>query len=300
VHGYPGRFACAPTCRRAEAAIATRTNTGGSRTRPSLVDSAEQALRNWLAPGRHRTGDRLPPEHEVAVMLGISRGTLRTALQRLEESGEIVRRQGSGTFVGRVTVPTHLDERLDRLEPYSSLARRRGVELSAVALEIDERPVGREVGELLELDADTPVTTIFRVLVAAGRPVSVMLDITHPSIELPPVERLRRDLERGLMVLDVVTELGVPIAFARTRVMPRLLAPRDPVGKALQIARSTAVLELEELIYAGGGEPIAFSRDLFAPGALDVHIMRSVESRAPEPIVTAARGPARRRRRTTR
>ena len=51
-------------------------------------------------------------------MLGVSRGTLRSALQRLEESGEIVRRQGSGTFVGRMAVPTTFGERLERLEPY--------------------------------------------------------------------------------------------------------------------------------------------------------------------------------------
>src|SRR6187551_3558999 len=97
--------------------------------RPSLVDSAEQALRDWLAPGRHRTGDRLPPEHELGEMLGVSRGTLRTALQRLESSGEIVRRQGSGTFVADVPGGTALDEGLERLESYSSLARRRGVKL---------------------------------------------------------------------------------------------------------------------------------------------------------------------------
>ena len=97
----------------------------------SLVDSAEQALRNWLAGGRYRQGDRLPPEHEVAAMLGVSRGTLRSALQRLEESGEIVRRQGSGTFVGRIAVPSTLDERLERLEPYSSLAARRGLTLTS-------------------------------------------------------------------------------------------------------------------------------------------------------------------------
>ena len=54
---------------------------------PSLVDSAEEALHNWLAGGRYRQGDRLPPEHEVATMLGISRGTLRSALRRLEERG---------------------------------------------------------------------------------------------------------------------------------------------------------------------------------------------------------------------
>src|SRR6185312_17386673 len=88
---------------------------------PSLVDSAEQALHNWLAAGRYRQGDRLPPEHDLAAMLGVSRGTLRTALQRLEEGGEIVRRQGSGTFVGRVATPTAFVEGLERLEPYSML-----------------------------------------------------------------------------------------------------------------------------------------------------------------------------------
>ena len=65
--------------------------------KPSLVDIAEESLRTWLATGRHRPGERLPPEQELSGKLGISRGTLRTALQRLEESGEIVRRQGSGT-----------------------------------------------------------------------------------------------------------------------------------------------------------------------------------------------------------
>ncbi len=63
-------------------------------------------------------------------MLGVSRGTLRSALERLEESGEIVRRQGSGTFVGHLPGPSAFDERLERLEPYSSLATRRGFTLS--------------------------------------------------------------------------------------------------------------------------------------------------------------------------
>jgi hypothetical protein len=108
---------------------------------PSLVDSAEQALHNWLAAGRYRQGDRLPPEHEVAAMLGVSRGTLRSALQRLEESGEIIRRQGSGTFVGRVSVPT----RSTSAWSGSSRTRRwpRGAgDTASVDLRIRRRPVG--------------------------------------------------------------------------------------------------------------------------------------------------------------
>ena len=96
--------------------------------KPSLVDIAEDALRTWLATGRHRPGERLPPEQELSVHLGVSRGTLRTALRRLEESGEIVRRQGSGTFVGQASSWT-LDEGLEKLVSYSELARQRGVKL---------------------------------------------------------------------------------------------------------------------------------------------------------------------------
>ena len=123
--------------------------------RPSLVDVAEEALRTWLATGRHRPGERLPPEQELSAHLGVSRGTLRTALRRLEESGEIVRRQGSGTYVGRATSTT-LDEGLEKLVSYSELARRRGVTLELGELTIDERRLGPEDGELFGADPATP------------------------------------------------------------------------------------------------------------------------------------------------
>jgi GntR family transcriptional regulator len=217
-------------------------------------------------------------------MLGVSRGTLRSALQRLEESGEIVRRQGSGTFVGRVAVPTALDERLERLEPYSSLASRRGLTLSSVDLRIDRRAVGVEVGEALGLSPIAPALTVSRTLVADEAPVAVMFDVVHPSLALPDDGDLRDALQRGRMVLDVLIELGVPVTFARTRVIPSLLGPRERAGRLLGVNRTTAVLELEELIYAGRDERVAYSRDLFAPGGIDVMVMRSLESTRPAPV----------------
>jgi GntR family transcriptional regulator len=266
--------------------------------RPSLVDGAERALRNWLAPGRYRQGDRLPPEHEVAAMLGVSRGTLRSALQRLEESGEILRRQGSGTFVGRMAVPTAFGERLERLEPYSSVAQRRGVSLDAVDITMQRAAVRSEACEALGLEPDAHATVIDRTLVAGGTPVAVMYDVVHPSIELPE-PRLLRELRRGRMVLDVLIELGVPITFARTRVEPRLLSGRERSGKQLQIRGATACLELEELIFAGRDDRVAYSRDLFAPGGIEVMVMRSLDSPAPA-RVAADTGPGAERRRAGR
>jgi GntR family transcriptional regulator len=293
-----GREDLAPRWRRSAGSSESRAD----QRVPSLVDSAEEALHVWLAGGRYRQGDRLPPENEVATMLGVSRGTLRSALHRLEERGEIVRRQGSGTFVGRTTVPSALGERLERLEPYSSLAERRGLALSSADLSLERRAVGAEVGEALGLAPIAPVTTIARTLMADEAPVAVMFDVVHPKVSLPGDDALRAALERGQMVLDILIGLGVPVTFARTRVIPSLLSPRERAGKLLGVKRTTAVLELEELIYAGRDERVAYSRDLFAPGGLDVTVMRSLESTRPTPIAnfrgTRAGGSSRAARRT--
>jgi GntR family transcriptional regulator len=137
------------------------------------------------------------------------------------------------------------------------------------------------------------VTTVFRVLLADGSPAAVMFDVVPPTVQLPGTSRLERRLESGRMVLDILIDIGIAVAFARTRVMPCLITPRERVGKALGIRRTTAALELEEVIYAGGGDPVAYSRDLFAPGALDVHVMRSVDAIRPTPIVGSSRRRAR-------
>jgi GntR family transcriptional regulator len=255
----------------------------------SLVDGAEHAVRNWLAGGRYRQGDRLPPENEVAAMLGVSRGTLRSALERLEKSGEIVRRQGSGTFVGHLAGPSAFDERLERLEPYSSLAARRGLTLWSVDMNIERRPVGSEVGEALGLAPTAPAVSISRTLVADDAPVAVMFDVVHPSVALPSEEQLRAALERGEMVLDVLIDAGVPVTYARTQVMPYVLTPRERAGKLLRVTRTTAALELEELIFAGRDERVAYSRDLFAPGGIHVMVIRSLEATGPVPVA-ASRG----------
>jgi len=261
--------------------------------RPLLTDIAERALRDWLTPGRHRPGDRLPPEHDLATMLGVSRGTLRAALQRLEDTGEIVRRQGSGTFVGRVASRAALDEGLERLESYSSLARRRGVELSVRDLRIGSRPLGADLAATFEMPADGVARTISRVLLARGQPAALMVDVVRPGIPLPDERRLRRDLELGAMVLDVLLAEGMPVAFALTRVRSRLVTARQPAGRALGVGRATAMLELEEVIHVSSGEAVQHSVDLFTPQGLDLHVVRHLQADGPAQIDQRLRRSAR-------
>ena len=256
--------------------------------RPSLVDVAEQALRSWLATGRHRPGERLPPEQELSAQLGISRGTLRTALRRLEESGEIVRRQGSGTYVGR-SRSTSLDEGLEKLVSYSELARRRGVELKLGELEVERRELGPELGELFGADPSAAASQVTRVLLMDGQPGAWMQDVVHPDVELPPPARLRQALERGQMVLDVLLKQGVPVAYTRAHITARVIAKGDRIGKALDVDGTVAALEINHVTCTAEGSPVEHSTDVFLPRSLDLHVMRWLEDAPPVPVIGRAR-----------
>jgi DNA-binding FadR family transcriptional regulator len=57
-------------------------------------------LRAYLAQQDLQPNAQLPPERELAVQLGVTRGALRKALAQLEAEGQLWRHVGKGTFVG--------------------------------------------------------------------------------------------------------------------------------------------------------------------------------------------------------
>jgi len=69
------------------------------RMEPAENKNAVAALRSFISEGGYSPGDRLPPERELIGDLGMSRTTLRRALDALERDGEIWRHVGKGTFI---------------------------------------------------------------------------------------------------------------------------------------------------------------------------------------------------------
>ena len=80
---------------------------------PSAADVVVAQLTRVIELGRLLPGDRLPPERELAMQLGISRVTLRAALGELEKSG-LVERVGRGSGGGALVVSTGSTGSADR------------------------------------------------------------------------------------------------------------------------------------------------------------------------------------------
>lgn len=68
-----------------------------------------ERLRQMIHSGEISAGDRLPPERDLAKMLGVSRPTLRAGIRSLSTVGILQSRQGAGTFVSEVKESPTLD-----------------------------------------------------------------------------------------------------------------------------------------------------------------------------------------------
>ncbi|WP_346623734.1 FadR/GntR family transcriptional regulator [Blastococcus montanus] len=64
-----------------------------------VIDTAITRIRDRIAAGELAPGDRLPPEAELAALLGVSRNSLREAVRALIQANVLDVRRGDGTYV---------------------------------------------------------------------------------------------------------------------------------------------------------------------------------------------------------
>lgn len=122
---------------------------------PRLADLIAREIESAILHGAHRAGERLPPERELAVHYGVSRGPVREALKQLAARGLIESRQGGGNYVTRRLSDAFASPWEDLLKRHSDLRSdvlefRRMLEGEAAALAA-ERATDAERARLREL-----------------------------------------------------------------------------------------------------------------------------------------------------
>jgi GntR family transcriptional repressor for pyruvate dehydrogenase complex len=103
-----------------------------------MTEHLVHKMKAWFLQGLIQPGERLPPERELAVMLKVSRSSLRDALKVLQVMGLLESRQGSGNYVS-ANAPAILQHPTDLLVPLRGLSfaelfeARRAMEAEAAA-----------------------------------------------------------------------------------------------------------------------------------------------------------------------
>ena len=125
----------------------------------------------------------IPSERELMTTYGVSRATVRKAIDSLVVDGLLRRIHGRGTFVAR----PRLESRL-HLASFSQDMRRRGLTPSTRLLDVAlDRPPA-EVAAALDLDADAQVWKLDRVRLADGQPIALE-NGWYPKALLPGLDR---------------------------------------------------------------------------------------------------------------
>ncbi|QJQ96808.1 MULTISPECIES: GntR family transcriptional regulator [Halomonadaceae] len=82
---------------------------------PRIADVITERLEAMILEGSLKPGQRLPPERELAERFGVSRPSLREAIQKLAARGLVSSRQGGGTYVSSELNTRHGDPLLEML-----------------------------------------------------------------------------------------------------------------------------------------------------------------------------------------
>jgi GntR family transcriptional regulator len=232
------------------------------------VAEAYRKLSDLLRRSSFAPGSRLPSERELASRVGVSRSTLRKALELLQDRGLLDRSPKRGWFVpARV-----LGEPPSILQSFSEMARARGLVPGARVLSARDRPATFEEAARLCIAPAAKVLELRRLRTLDGVPVCVDVSV----IVLAKVPLLADYDMTDRSLYDTIEELS-EARIERSSYTVRADACSHQLADLLQIPSGSPILIGEELAYLTDGSPILagvmsyradayrFQADLFRP-----------------------------------
>lgn len=229
--------------------MATLDRTGPVPLYFQVASGMEAAIRS----GSIAAGSRLENEIAIGRSLGLSRPTIRRAIQELVDKGLVVRRRGIGTQVvrGTVTRPVELTSLYDDLAAARHAPTTTVLVREMVGADAD---VARELG----VAVGSEVLHVRRGRGADGSPVAVLENFLPDEFADITADQLA---ERGLYQL--LRARGVAIAIARQTIGAR--RARADESELLGIAEGGPVLTMSRVAFDNAGRAIEYGSHCYRP-----------------------------------
>lgn len=206
-------------------------------------------LRQAVEGGLLRVGEAIPGERHLAKAAGVSRVTVRRALDDLVADGVLVQRQGAGTFIA-----PRIEQPLAWLTSFSEDMRVRGLRPASIWLERTLDRATPDEAMALDLSPGAWVVRIARVRIAGDQPMAVERACV-PARFLPAV-----DLVKGSLYEALAARGHRPVR-ALQRVRAEQVGGDD--ARLLSIAEGNAVLAIERRAFLADGTAVEFTRSRY-------------------------------------
>lgn len=155
------------------------------RIRKNLSDAVKDNLYEYIDRLDVKKNPKLPSEEALAQILGVSRVTIRRALDDLEQSGLLLRIHGKGTFVNPEAVQIKLTM-TEGGELMDSIIQS-GYEADVELIRVEEYDADKNTSMALQVDLGTKIVEIEKLFYADGHPAIVCIDRFPKDILLRPL-----------------------------------------------------------------------------------------------------------------
>jgi GntR family transcriptional regulator len=229
-----------------------------SRSSGPLYVRLRSVLRELIANGSLEQGQALPTERDIAELSGLSRVTVRKAVDDLVQSGHLVRRHGSGTFIAPPV--SKVEQPLSKLTSFTEDMARRGLVTRSVWLRRGLFPPSPDETMALGLSLNDQVARCDRLRIANDTPLAIERAAIVAEF-LPDPEDVTNSLYEAL------DRRKVRPWRATQRISARKVTAGD--AQLLGIDESDAVLQIERISYLESGRAIEFTRSAYRGDAYD-------------------------------
>ena len=198
-------------------------------------------------------GDSIPSERHLAGDLGVSRLTVRAALDELVREGYLLRRRGAGTFVAEPKVSKGMG-----ISSFSEDMRQRGLTPGSRTLELQVVPAGARLGRILHVSPAEPVVVAKRLGLADGEPMAIELLHVREAL-LPGLTAV--DLEEDSFYDLLAQRYGIEIIGGEQTVEPTVTDEEE--SATLGVPLHSPALLFERVTRSPAGEIVEFTVSIY-------------------------------------
>ncbi|GAB2954620.1 myo-inositol degradation transcriptional regulator [Micromonospora polyrhachis] len=210
-------------------------------------------IEQLIDQGELPPGSRLDNEIQLADQTGLSRPTMRQAIQCLVDKGLLVRKRGVGTQVvhGMVKRPVELSSLYDDLSHGNQRP-------STMTLLVETIPADDAIAVALRLAPGTDIVHLERLRFAQGEPLAIMHNWLPTGLTELTEERLER---HGLY--ELLRGAGIHMRVANQRIGAR--AATSPEARLLHERRGAPLLTMSRTTYDDSGRAVEHGSHVYRP-----------------------------------